>query len=330
MQISLRTEVNHAEKEKQAYPDERHSVGAGAMAVVSVHSLWQGYHHSGRSRRRKNLFCSGDDRAADTNGEPLPEEEAASPPINVIYQSAEDGLADTIKPRLVQSGADCSCVLVIDESDRELTLCDERLEQAIWETGARLIVLDPLQAYLGCDMDMYRANEVRPVIKRLCSMADRAGCAVILIGHMNKAQGLKASYRGLGSIDFRAAARSVLLVGRLKSDPSVRVVAHDKSSLAPEGRSIAFSLDAENGFQWKGYCDTTVDEVLSGAGSVQTKTMQMEQELKELLSKPVPVEEIFRRAKELGISERTVNIAKKNVGVQAVKHANHWYWQLPG
>jgi hypothetical protein len=265
-----------------------------------------------------------------TNGEPLPEEEAASPPINVIYQSAEDGLADTIKPRLVQSGADCSRVLVIDESDRELTLCDERLEQAIWETGARLIVLDPLQAYLGCDVDMYRANEVRPVIKRLCSMADRAGCAVILIGHMNKAQGLKASYRGLGSIDFRAAARSVLLVGRLKSDPSVRVVAHDKSSLAPEGRSIAFSLDAENGFQWKGYCDTTVDEVLSGAGSVQTKTMQMEQELKELLSKPVPVEEIFRRAKELGISERTVNIAKKNVGVQAVKHANHWYWQLPG
>ena len=265
-----------------------------------------------------------------TNGDPLPEEDTASPPINVIYQSAEDGLADTIKPRLEQSGADCSRVLVIDESDLELTLCDERLEQSVRETGARLIVLDPLQAYLGDGVDMHRANEVRPVFKRLCSMADRTGCAVILIGHMNKAQGLKSSYRGLGSIDFRAAARSVLLVGRLKSDPSVRVVAHDKSSLAPEGKSIAFSLDAEKGFQWKGYCDTTVDEVLSGTGSVQTKTMQMEQELKELLSKPVPVEEVFRRAKELGISERTVNVAKKNVGVQAVKHADHWYWQFPG
>ena len=265
-----------------------------------------------------------------TNGEPLSEEDAASPPINVIYQSAEDGLADTIKPRLEQSGADCSRVLVIDESDKELTLCDERLEQSVWETGARLIVLDPLQAYLGDGVDMHRANEVRPVFKRLCAMADRTGCAVILIGHMNKAQGLKSSYRGLGSIDFRAAARSVLLVGRLKSDPSVRVVAHDKSSLAPEGKSIAFSLDADNGFLWKGYCDTTVDEVLSGTGSVQTKTMQMEQELKELLSKPAPVEEVFRRAKELGISERTVNIAKKNVGVQAVKHSDHWYWQFPG
>ena len=264
-----------------------------------------------------------------TNGEPLPEEDTASPPIDVIYQSAEDGLADTIKPRLEQSGADCSRVLVIDESDKELTLCDERLEQAVLETHARMIVLDPMQAYLGDGVDMHRANEVRPVFKRLCAMSDRTGCAVILIGHMNKAQGLKSSYRGLGSIDFRAAARSVLLVGRLKSDPSVRVVAHDKSSLAPEGKSIAFSLDAENGFQWKGYCDTTVDEVLSGAGSVQTKTMQMEDELKLMLNKPVPVEEVFQRAKELSISERTVNIAKKNVGAQSVKLGSQWYWQLP-
>jgi len=265
-----------------------------------------------------------------TNGELLPEEEVANPPIKVIYQSAEDGLADTIKPRLEQSGADCSRVLVIDESDQELTLCDERLEQSVWETGARLIVLDPLQAYLGCDVDMYRANEVRPVIKWLCFMAERTGCAVILIGHMNKAQGLKASYRGLGSIDFRAAARSVLLVGRLKDNPSIRIVAHDKSSLAPEGKSIAFSLDAENGFQWKGYCDATVDEVLTGIGSVQTKTMQMEAMLKEILNVPVPAEEVFRQAKKLGISERTVKIAKRNLHIQSVRLGGQWYWQLPG
>ncbi|MDI6880686.1 MAG: AAA family ATPase [Desulfitobacteriaceae bacterium] len=250
-----------------------------------------------------------------TTGKPLPEEKTATEPIRVIYQSAEDGLADTIKPRLEMSGADCSRVLVIDESDKELTLCDERLEQAVQETGAKLIVLDPLQAYLGDNVDMHRANEVRPVFRRLCAMADRTGCAIILIGHMNKAQGLKSSYRGLGSIDFRAAARSVLLVGRLKSDPSVRIVAHDKSSLAPEGKSIAFSLDAENGFQWIGYCDISVDDVLSGTGSVQTKTALMEEELRRMLTKPVPAEEVFRRAAELGISERTVKIAKKNLNV---------------
>lgn len=263
-----------------------------------------------------------------TTGKPLPEESVVAEPISVIYQSAEDGLADTIKPRLEASGADCSRVLVIDEADKELTLCDERLEQAVRETGAKLIVLDPLQAYLGDNVDMHRANEVRPIFKRLRAMADRTGCAIILIGHMNKAQGLKSSYRGLGSIDFRAAARSVLLVGRLKSDTTVRVVAHDKSSLAPEGRSIAFSLDADNGFQWIGHCDVSVDDVLSGTGSVQTKTALMEDELRKMLVNPVPAEEIFKRAAELGISERTVNIAKKNVGVDTEKVGNRWHWRL--
>ena len=264
-----------------------------------------------------------------TTGKPLPEDKTAADPIIVIYQSAEDGLADTIKPRLEASGADCSRVLVIDESDKELTLCDERLEQAVQETGAKLIVLDPLQAYLGDNIDMHRANEVRPVFKRLCAMADRTSCAIILIGHMNKAQGLKSSYRGLGSIDFRAAARSVLLVGRLKSDPAVRVVAHDKSSLAPEGKSIAFSLDAENGFQWIGYCDISVEDVLSGAGSVQTKTSLMENELRRMLVKPVLAEEVFQRAAELGISKRTVKIAKKNLDIQSDRIGEQWYWRLP-
>jgi hypothetical protein len=263
-----------------------------------------------------------------TTGKPLPEVTVAVEPISVIYQSAEDGLADTIKPRLEASGADCSRVLVIDESDKGLTLCDERLEQAVQETGAKLIVLDPLQAYLGDNVDMYRANEVRPVFKRLCAMADRTGCAIILIGHMNKAQGLKSSYRGLGSIDFRAAARSVLLVGRLKSDPSVRVVAHDKSSLAPEGKSIAFLLDADNGFQWIGYCDVSVDDVLSGTGSVQTKTTQMEDELRRMLTEPVLAEDVFRRAAELSISERTVKIAKKNLDIQSDRIDGRWYWRF--
>lgn len=264
-----------------------------------------------------------------TTGKPLPENKTVAEAIRVIYQSAEDGLADTIKPRLETSGADCSRILVIDESDKELTLCDERLEQAVQETGAKLIVLALLQAYLGGNVDMHQANEVRPVFKRLCAMAGRTGCAIILIGHMNKAQGLKSSYRGLGSIDFRAAARNVLLVGRLKSDPTVRVVAHDKSILAPEGKSIAFSLDAENGFQWIGYCDISKDDVLSGAGSVQSKTVQLENELKRMLIEPVLAEDVIRRAAELGISERTVKIANKNLDIQSDRIGEHRYWHLP-
>lgn len=263
-----------------------------------------------------------------TRGEPLPECEAAAEPMNVIYQTAEDGLADTIKPRLESVGADCARVLVIDESERELTLLDERLERAIRETGARLAVLDPIQAYVG-GIDMHRANEVRPIFKKLCQMAERTGCAIVLIGHMNKAQGAKSNYRGLGSIDFQAAARSVLVVGRLRDEPTIRIVAHCKSSLAPEGKSIAFELNPESGFQWKGACDTSVDELLSGGGGVKTKTIQMEEELRLLLQEPVAAEEIQARAEEMGVSLRTLMIAKKNLGVLSEKIGDRWFWKLP-
>jgi len=265
-----------------------------------------------------------------TRGKPLPESEAGSEPINVIYQTAEDGLADTIKPRLLAAGADCEKVLVIDESETELTLSDKRLEQAIKETGAKLIVLDPLQAYLGDGVDMHRANEIRPIFKRLCLMAERTGCAVILIGHMNKMQGAKSSYRGLGSIDFRAAARSVLVVGRLKNEPTIRIAAHDKSSLAPEGRSIAFALDPDNGFRWKGYCETSVEELLAGKGSLLSKTVQAENLLRGLLQdEPVATEVILQKAQELGISERTVKIAKQNLCVTSIRIGDKWFAKMP-
>ena len=124
--------------------------------------------------------------AACTNRKPFPHM-AAHEPFNVIYQTAEDGLGDTIKPRLMEAEADLDRVLVIDESKQGLSLSDERIERAIRQTGARLIILDPIQAYMGEKTDMNRANEVRPMFRRLADVAERTGCAVILIGHLNKA-----------------------------------------------------------------------------------------------------------------------------------------------
>lgn len=98
-----------------------------------------------------------------TQGEKLPNEAESQAPMNVIYQTAEDGLADTIKPRLEAVNADCTRVLVIDESKEELSMTDERIEKAIQQTGAKLIILDPIQAYIGANVDMHRANEIRPV-----------------------------------------------------------------------------------------------------------------------------------------------------------------------
>ena len=267
--------------------------------------------------------------AALTKGEALPEREPLDP-VNILYQTAEDGLADTIRPRLDALGADCSRVLVIDESKRELSLSDERIRQAMGKTRAKLLVLDPLQAYLGAEVDMHRANEVRPILKRLGSVAEQMGCAVILIRHLNKMQGQKSGHRGMGSVDFQAAARSVLLVGRTKEDPQLRIVVPDKSSLAPEGESIAFALDPEQGFQWKGYCAYNAEELLGGSTKqVQTKTMQAEETLRNLLDKPAPAEEILRRITAAGISERTLMTAKKNLGILSEKRGAQWFWRLP-
>ena len=215
-------------------------------------------------------------------------------PVNVIYQTAEDGLGDTIKPRLLAAGADCTKVMVIDDSEQPLTMADVRLEEAIVQTKARMVVLDPIQGFLGAEVDMHRANEIRPLMKRIAVLAEKYHCAIILIGHMNKNSNGKSSYRGLGSIDFQAAARSVLIVGRIKDEPEVRVVCHTKSSLAPEGKAIAFRLDKNNGFEWIGEYDISADELLNGEGKGQ-KTRKAKEFLLEILAMEVWHKRKFRK-----------------------------------
>lgn len=185
---------------------------------------------------------------------------------------------------------------------------------------------------MGEKTDMNRANEVRPMFRRLADVAERTGCAVILIGHLNKAAGGQSAYRGLGSIDFRAAARSVLLIGRVKREPNVRVIVHDKSSLAPEGKPVAFCLDPETGFSWIGEYDITADELLSGAGgNTATKTEQAEKLILDLLAdgKELASEDIVKAAAEAGISERTVKNARRNLDtrIEVIRRGNQWYYR---
>lgn len=254
--------------------------------------------------------------AACTNGKLLPNMERMEP-FNVIYQTAEDGLGDTVKPRLIEAGADLDRVLVIDDSDVQLTLSDERIEKAIVENNARLVIIDPIQAYLGSDVDMNRANEVRPIFMRLGQVAQRTGCAILLIGHLNKAAGMQSLQRGLGSIDIAAAVRSVMFIGKLKHDPTMRILTHEKSSLAPPGVSLAFSLGDEGGFRWFGEYDITADEMLSGIEPQrETKTQQAKDLICTLLAggKQMLSEDIDKAALERGIPGRTVRDAKRELG----------------
>ena len=266
--------------------------------------------------------------AALTRGRQIGSDEVREP-VTVIYQTAEDGLADTVKPRLLAADADCSRVLVIDETQKCISMTDDRLEEAIRQTNARLVILDPIQAYLGADVDMHRANEIRPIMKHLSDLAEKYECAIVLIGHMNKAIGVKASYRGLGSIDFAASARSVLIVAREKEKPQIRVVIHAKSSLAPEGNPIAFELDPDTGFRFIGTYDADPETLLMGTGGKKKSRLAEELLLSALAQSEVPQQSILERARALGISKRTLDQVKLNLGVSSNRRQDGWYWSLP-
>ncbi len=265
-----------------------------------------------------------------SKGELIIDQNEKREPINIIYQTAEDGLADTIKPRLEAAYADTSRVYVIDDSKKSLSMCDDRLEQALLETKAKLVILDPLQAFLGANVDMHRANEVRPIMSHLAALAEKYDCAVVLIGHMNKSMANKATYRGLGSIDIPASSRSVLLLSRIKDNPTIRVMLQIKNNLAEEGEPIAFELNKKTGFRLIGKYNITADELLNGTTNL-TKTEQAEKMIKDILSdgiaKPQPY--FIEQGKYRNICERTVIKAKQNLGVKSVKINGKWFWNFP-
>lgn len=264
-----------------------------------------------------------------SKGQGLDEYMNPEQPLHIIYQTAEDGLADTVKPRLEKAQADCNNIFVIDETDVSLSMLDERIEQAILKEKAKLMILDPIQAYLGAKMDMNRANEARDMTKHLGQVAERTGCAIVLIGHMNKNAGGKVAYRGMGSIDFFAVARSVLLVGRVKGQENRRAMIQIKNNLAERGHAKSFVL-TDGVFTWKGDCDITEDEL---AGGFAPKTSKQE-EAKDLLvslsctTKEAAVSQIQEKARDRGISWRTMEMVKKELQIKSKKVNNAWYWIL--
>ena len=247
--------------------------------------------------------------AACTNRKLFPNMEDIEP-FNVIYQTAEDGMGDTIKPRLVEAGADLSRVMVIDDSEEVLTLSDDRIEKAVRQNHVRLVIIDPVQACIGADVDMNRANEVRPVFRKLGMIAEKTSCAIVLIGHLNKSSGTQSTYRGLGSIDIMAAVRSLIFIGKVRKDPTTRVLIHEKSSLAPPGETMAFKLGDEEGFRWVGAYEISADELLDGkeGKATETKLERGAKLIQELLvdKNEISIRELDDKAKEQGISGRTM------------------------
>jgi len=261
-------------------------------------------------------------------GQPLPETDEESVYGEILYQSAEDTVSDTLHPRLSSMGADCSKISNISVPFGDIEKDCELLENAIREVGAVLFVLDPLQAFIGKGIDMTRAADMRRLMSGLAVVAAKTQCAVIAIGHMNKAERTKTLYRGLGSIDIAASARSVLHVGRSAENREIRVMSHIKSSLAKEGAPLAFTIGDNSMVEFIGHYDGEV-RASEVSGDDTKREIAKDTMLKMLSDGPKPCADIYAACKAAGIlSERTVDEAKKELGVKSVRKSNGWVWEL--
>lgn len=287
-------------------------------------TLLQGDPGGGKSTLMMNIISSA------SNGTASPDGKKLKKPIHIIYQCSEDGTADTIKPRLLRAGANCDNIAFLDEDVASITLNDEKLRRAIADFNAKLLVIDPFQAYLG-EADMTNASSIRKVLRQLGVWAAAYDCAVVLIGHLNKKQGSKDIYRGLGSIDLVAAARSVIQI-EVCEDTETRILRHVKSSLAPKGRELFFVIDSNVGIQWLDI-EAIENPVISPIGTYAEKMNKQEQTAEMLRTilrdGPVKASDIKLAFNNADVSERTLMLTKKFLGIESFRKSGTWYWAMP-
>ncbi len=249
-----------------------------------------------------------------------------NPPI--LLQSAEDGVGDTLKPRLMAAKANCDRIFRINDDRVPLTLTDNRLANMLRLKRPALAVLDPLQAFLGSGVDMHRANEIRPLLAGLAKLAEETDTAILLIGHMNKRAGDKSMYRGLGSIDIAAAARSVLVMAKDPKEEDRRILIQVKSSLAPTGAPLSFRIGENSALTLEGIFRGDPQSLLlaDAALSSSTKVRQAERLLEEALQNgDVRSDHLLRMAKAQDISQSVLSKARRNLKLRCVQRPDGWY-----
>lgn len=268
-------------------------------------------------------------------------------PAGVIIMNAEDGLGDTIRPRLDAAGGDPSRVLSLatvpvgDEGDeRHLTIPDDipLIQQHVEHVGAKLVIIDPLMAFLSGKSNAHVDQDIRRALAPLARMAERTGAAVLLVRHLNKSQGGNALYRGGGSIGIIGAARSGLLAGEHPEEDGLLVLAGQKSNLSTPPDSLAYRIvTAANGaarIEYAGVTEARADALLRTAGDPEQKSVlreAMEFLRDELKDGPMAASAIRERAGKERISDATLRRAKSDLGVVSEKQGDgSWSWHLPG
>ena len=273
--------------------------------------------------------------------------EGVAPQGDVVLISCEDDPGDTIRPRLDAAGADCRRVHILDGLDdtddagrtyrRPWTMGDidalDRLIASLLE--CRLIVIDPLSAYLG-GTDTHRNSDVRAMLAPLSDLAARHGVTVLCVSHLNKGAG-QAMYRTTGSLAFTAAARSVYAVAKDEADPGRRLILPVKANLAPNKTGCAYRIgttaEGVPRIEWEPEpVEADIDEILaagSGAGRPDTERREAKDWLREALSEgPVAVHDLQDDAEAAGMAWRTIKRAKEDLNVKSERIGTVWQWRL--
>ena len=268
------------------------------------------------------------------NGVKLPYNVAPLHQGPVIIMSAEDGLADTIKPRLQSLGSNGQNILAIPEPVTLTAGACEALTELFNKIKPKLIIIDPLVAYMGGKVDLHKANETREVMARLTRLAEETHAAVVCVRHLSKGAKDKTIYRGIGSIDLTAAARSCLAIGRNPEDPNEsRVICHIKSNLAPLGKPISYYLRPGNKgspFEWGEQLSVDVNAVLSQEPTNNKGQIQEAKDfLFELLNeKELTTASIKREAEAKGITWESIRRAKKELDVIVRNNNDEILWRI--
>jgi hypothetical protein len=282
-----------------------------------------------------------------SRGVPMPDSSGGGSPVGVVILSGEDGLADTIVPRLQAAGADLERIIALTEcTDRVgvekhppvLPADLDAIREAIGLVDAKLVIIDPLMAYLSDNTNSHRDQDIRRVLFQVAALAEETGAAVVVVRHLNKSSSGPALYRGGGSIGIIGAARSGLLVALDPDDDSRRVLASIKSNLGPRPKSLAFHLEACDDEAvhviWDGSSNHDANALLAVLATADERHAVDEAQdflLAELAEGPVGAKQMKAAAAGAGISEASLRRAKHALHIASAKQAMEgpWTWSLP-
>ena len=268
-----------------------------------------------------------------TSGSPMPTGQGVDP-AGVVILNAEDGIEDTVRPRLDAAGADCERIHLWDWQSVLPRLPDSTdwLADRIVEHDVKLVILDTLTTFLGSKVDSHRDQDVRRALIPLVKTASESGTAVLAVRHLNKGQQSSAMHRGMGSMAFTGLARAVWHAGP-HPDEDAMVLAAVKNNLAQNAHAMRYRVSDRNGapvVTWEGPCDLVADDLVAQPASTPSAVTEAVEWLEEQLTgHEVPSTQLQQDAAEAGISHATYRRARKHLDVTSTRRADQHWSSLP-